>query len=142
LILVGVPLLAWAGIAMLILCLWRRFVDPVGDWLPGIPLAAIVALATAGRSLVRARILRGRPDPGRRTERWARRALYTFCIGSALLGAGPIGWSCPHGTAFGVGVAGIAFSANGGPCRNAQPQLRSWHVYGNLYVWVAPRFHR
>ena len=132
----------WIGIALLLVCLWRGVVDPAGDWEPGIPLAGIVALATWGRSRVRRWILNGTKEPGPHTERWARRALYMFCVASALLGAGPVQWSCPHGTAIGIGIAGVAISPNGGPCHNAHPTLHSWHVAGNLYVWVAPRIHR
>jgi hypothetical protein len=132
------PMAAWVIVALTIVGLLLRAIDRGSAEHSRIALAVTLIVATAIRSLVR-RHLVGRRDPARRSERLFNRTIYTFAAIYFILGGGVIGWSCPHGSAIGVGHIGIARSTNGGPCRNTLPYLRSWHVRGDLYVWVAWR---
>jgi hypothetical protein len=94
----------------------------------------IVGVGLWVRGRVRKRILAGRPDPDRSSERVATILIALFIM-LYVLPVSARGWSCPHGTAVGVGGIGIAWSG-GGPCRNTVTSLRSWHVAGDFYIWI------
>jgi len=80
------------------------------------------------------------PEPSRTSERVARIGMLLACgyIFLALGGNGVKTWTCPHGTSWSLGPAGIAHSTVGGPCRNTIQYRAKWNVVGPWYVWVSP----
>ena len=135
-----IPTAVWTVICLAAAALWILLQVGRGEpYHARIFLAVTLVIATFTRSRVRRRLLKGKPDARKRSERLAAIAIYMFSAYYFVLGGGAIAWSCPHGTAAGFGLVGIAHSSNGGPCRNRFPQLRSWHVRGDVYVWIAWR---
>ena len=132
------PTASWIIVALALAGLALNLIDRGSAEDSRIALAVILVVSTPIRSIVR-RMLVGRPDPARRSERIFRRSVYAFAVIYFILGGGTIAWRCPHGSAICVGHIGIAHSTNGGPCRNRLPYLKSWHVRVDLYVWVAWR---
>jgi hypothetical protein len=134
-----VPILVWSlvavGVAML---LKDRFVPSHNEMFP-------IAIGVFVATVVRYRVWRAMsPDveKGNASEKRFRRASHVFVMLLIVFGRGGyVSWSCPHGWARGVMGVGIAWSPNGGPCRNTVADLESKHVIGKWYVWIGTNYH-
>ncbi|MDQ3624884.1 MAG: hypothetical protein M3463_20795 [Verrucomicrobiota bacterium] len=103
---------------------------------PSILFIVSILLAGFTRRQARRALLGGASELNPVSERLLRIVIGFACVLLLFLRGGVRQWSCPHGSGFGIGPAGIAHSTVGGPCRNTVSYSKKWNVGGPWYVWV------